>query len=66
MKISRKKASPQEIKLTPGNLVRLKDNIGNTLGMMKLDEDQNLVIYPVNGVKIWDNPFTISIPTRQI
>lgn len=56
---------PQELRLTPGRLVRIKDNIGNTLGTMQLDEEMNLLIYPTNRVEISDNPLTVCIPTRK-
>ena len=53
----------QEVRLTPGKLVRLKDNIGNTLGMMKL-EDGQIKLYPAGPIQIWDNPLTVAIQTR--
>ena len=53
-------AKPQEVKLTSGKLVRLKDNIGNTLGMMKLDKEGQLLIWSYQNLGQ-----CISIPTRK-
>ena len=52
------KETPQEVKLTPGKMVRLKDRIGNTLGMMKLDGDGHILLYPAKPCKVWDKPIT--------
>ncbi|MFA5766458.1 MAG: hypothetical protein WC919_00855 [Candidatus Paceibacterota bacterium] len=45
----------KQIKLT-SKLTKLKDGVGNTLGMVKLNEQGEIVLYPARPVRMWDGP----------
>ena len=54
-----------DIKLT-GKLQRVKDNVGNTLGSLKLEQDGSVRFFPYNGyVEIHENPLTVVIRGRR-
>ena len=59
-------AEPTQVKLTQEQLVRVKDNIGNTVCTISLDKEGCLLVYPHCGnITIIDNPLTVRIPPKR-
>ena len=53
----------EELRLPFGKLLRIKDDIGNTLGSMKL-VNGSILFYPKYPITVSGDPLTICIPTH--